>query len=232
MVVFGKRFSLAVCETYKNDFHKNAAYLIILCKKDDITVVDKSGHRHTGQILLIKPMVEHFVEASSTTAYHIFLAPHSSFAENLGKHLGDFGVSKLPANVLPFNAGMPNEEVFDILDKLMAESNENIDPRLAAALDDLENSPSKTTLVDVAKRCDLSPSRLRVLAKEQIGISLSTLHVWRKAVKSMQMLSSGCTLSEAAQAGGFSDQAHFNRTVRKMFGITPSGSTRALDCQK
>lgn len=127
---------------------------------------------------------------------------------------------------------MPDQEVFDILDRVMIESNHEIDPRLAAVLKDLDNAGPKESLAQIAKQHDLSSSRLRVIAKEQIGVSLSAILVWQKLIKSMKALSVGSTLSEAAQIGGFSDQAHFTRTIRTMFGTTPSNTLPAFHYEK
>ena len=228
MFVFGRQYGGSICEVHQNDFHKNVAYTIVLGRTEDITVIDKAGKSYIGPVILIKPMIEHFVAMTSSVACHIFLAPQAAFAKKLDQFGGDDGISKLMPNVLPFNSQMDDELLFKTMDKLTQTSNPNIDHRLATVLEDLDRAPSKANLVDMAARCDLSSSRLRTIAKQQLGVSLSALIVWRKLVKSMEVLASGSTLSEAAQAGGFSDQAHFSRTTRKMFGITPSNSTYAL----
>ena len=228
MFVFGKQYAANIGEVCHNDLHQNVAYLIILGKTEDVTVVDKSGTQHTARAMLIKPMVEHFVVESSNIACHIFLAPYSSFAPTLSKQFGEGEIVELPANSLPFNSQMTGLEICRVLDELVGGIDPNIDPRLSAMLADLDKAPFKSTLAEIAINYDLSPSRLRVLAKEQIGVSLSNLLLWRKLVKALEVLASGSILSEAAQAGGFSDQAHFSRTTRKMFGITPHSTTSTL----
>lgn len=228
MFVFGKQYAGGICEIYKNDFHKNLAYLIMLGTTEDITVIDRSGTQYCGDALLIKPMVEHFIVESSSLACSIFLAPNSAFAASMNSYVRKQGVVKLPPHALPFHSGMSNDEIFSTVDKLIAESDTEIDPRLAAAIEALEDMSYQSSIADIVAQSGLSASRLRALAKEQIGVPLSALLLWRKMVKSMEVLASGSTLSEAAMAGGFSDQAHFSRTMRKMFGITPSSSTHAL----
>jgi len=229
MFVFGKHYAGGICEIYENDFHKNLAYLIMLGTTEDITVVDKSGTQCCGPALLIKPMVEHFIVKSPSLACSIFLAPNSAFAASLDGFASNKGIIKLPPDALPFHSGMSNDEIFSTIDKLIAESDAEIDPRLAAAIEALEDMSYQSSIADIVEQSELSASRLRALAKEQIGVPLSSLLLWRKLIKSMEVLASGCTLSEAAMAGGFSDQAHFSRTMRKMFGITPSNSTNALN---
>ena len=228
MFVFGKRYAGTVGEVSENELHKNVAYIIIMGKTGDVTVVDNLGAHHTAPVLMITPLAEHSVIASGVIACHIFIAPYSAFADSLGEYTSDNGIVKLPANVLPFNKDMDDSAIFDKVRQLAALPNDRLDPRLAAVLCDLDDAPFKTTLVEIAALYDISPSRLRALAQSQLGISLSNLILWRKLVKSMEILASGSTLSEATQAGGFCDQAHFTRTVRKMFGITPSNSTDTL----
>lgn len=229
MFVFGKQYGGIVCEIYPNDLHKNLAYLITLGKTEDVTVIDKFGTEYTSPVIIVKPMVEHRLRKSSNLACSIFLAPSSGFAASLDRFASDNGIVKLPADALPFQASMPNDQIFVALEKVIAESDEKIDPRLAAVLDALQDASYQPSIADIVAQSELSASRLRALAKEQIGVSLSTLLLWRKLIKSMEVLASGSTLSEAAQAGGFSDQAHFSRTMRKMFGITPSNSTYTLN---
>lgn len=228
MFVFGKQYGGGICQVYENDFHKNVAYLLILGKTEDISVIDSLGNHHTGRVLLVRPMVEHQVVMSPSLACHFFLAPQSAFAKRLDQSASEDEILKLRPEELPFHSDMANDEIFAILDDVMAESNAKLDPRLAQVLEYLNEAPLHSSIADLAARCNLSPSRLRALAKKQIGVSLSTLFLWRKLIKSMEVLTLGSTLSEAAQAGGFSDQAHFTRTMRKMFGITPSNSTYAL----
>jgi len=228
MFVFGKQYATNIGEVSHNDLHQNVAYLIILGMTDDVTVVDKSGAHHTARAILVKPMVEHSVVENSNSTCHIFLAPYSSFAATLSRQVDDGEIVELQNDALPFHSKMTCSEICSILDDLVGGIDPSIDPRLAAMLADLDKAPFKSTLADIAVNYDLSPSRLRVLAKQQIGVSLSNILLWRKLVTALEVLASGSILSEAAQAGGFSDQAHFTRTTRKMFGITPYSSASTL----
>ena len=182
-------------------------------------------------MLRVKPLVKHTI-TSTHPAWQIFLAPYSTFAVKLTEIEPDKDIAALSPNALPFHAAMSNEELVDILDVTSAESNVNIDSRLAAVLEEMENAKRLTSLTQVAKKHNLSASRLRVIAHEQIGVPLSMLIVFRKSVKAVKALSSGATLSEAAHAGGFCDQAHFTRTVRQLYGTTPSTTVDAFAYEK
>ena len=230
MFVFGKHYSGGVCEVYQSVLHKIIPYLLVMARTPQgVTVVDADGVKHTGNAILIKPMVDHKFLLDTGEALHLFLAPYSDFADKLGDVVGDAEIALMPLDALPFTHKSSNKQIFGVLDDVMHKINTKIDPRLAIALHDLEESASSISLVEIANRCDISPSRLRVIAKQELGVSLSALLVWRKLVNAMKILSSGSSLSEAASEGGFSDQAHFTRTMRRVFGITPADSMKALN---
>lgn len=49
-------------------------------------------------------------------------------------------------------------------------------------------------------------------------------HAWRNALRvnrSLDLLRSGASVAEAAQACGFSDQSHYTRHFRRVFGVAP-----------
>ena len=68
----------------------------------------------------------------------------------------------------------------------------------------------------------LSESRLRHLAREQLGVPLVRLRWWFQMKRAAAVLRAGGDLSTAAHDAGFSDSAHFTRTFRRMFGFAPS----------
>ncbi|PSN15288.1 AraC family transcriptional regulator [filamentous cyanobacterium CCT1] len=98
------------------------------------------------------------------------------------------------------------------------------DERLLIAIDFINQHISKTIKVtDIARYVSLSESRLRHLFTEQVGIPLTKYILWvRVKVALRAMLKSDMTLSDAAHQAGFTDHAHFTRTFKRMFGVSPS----------
>jgi AraC-like DNA-binding protein len=100
-----------------------------------------------------------------------------------------------------------------------------IDSRLAFVIEAL---PAADRLDGLAADVGMSPSRLRSLAREEIGVPLTQLRLWSRLARAISWLPYGPTAAAAA-AAGFADQAHFTRTARRFLGRTPGGlSLRSL----
>lgn len=223
---FGSGYGAFFGASSQNDFHRNAAFQIILSENADITVIDENNENYVGGIVLIKPMTLSKSQCDGRVT-HLYLSPRMGFTLDLINLVGDANIHVLTsAQRLPFNSGSIKCEVIDVLNKLDLVSIERMDPRLLAVLEDLNQNLDNPSILDAAKRCGLSRSRIRTLAREQMGVPLSTWVTWRKVVEANKALSVGANLSEAALAGSFADQAHFTRTMRRMFGSTPSEALR------
>jgi AraC-like DNA-binding protein len=93
-----------------------------------------------------------------------------------------------------------------------------IDSRLAFIIEAL---PGAGRLDVLAGEVGLSPSRLRALARTEIGVPLTQLRLWSRLARAILWLPYGPTAVAAAAAAGFADQAHFTRTARRFLGRTP-----------
>ena len=160
----------------------------------------------------------------------MFLSPILSLTSDIITLAGKADIHILPdAEQLPINIRASRDDLIAALDTLNAMSIERLDPRLLAVLEDLNQNLENPSILEAAKRSGLSRSRVRTLAREQMGIPLSTWVMWRKLVKANKALSDGANLKDAALAGHFADQAHFNRTMKRMFGVTPTQASRAYN---
>ncbi|MEQ1439755.1 AraC family transcriptional regulator [Fontimonas sp. SYSU GA230001] len=77
-------------------------------------------------------------------------------------------------------------------------------------------------LTELAQRYGLSPSRLAHLFTEQVGLPMSQFLLWMKMRQAVAMIQGGRSLTEIAQACGFSDSSHLTRTFKNFYGIQPS----------
>jgi AraC family transcriptional regulator len=97
------------------------------------------------------------------------------------------------------------------------------DPRVALAMDLIRARLSESiSLASLATAVNLSPDRLRHLFAEETGVGLRPYVLWLRLETSLSAYVAGSSLTDAAYAGGFADSAHFSRTFKKMFGISPA----------
>jgi AraC-like DNA-binding protein len=96
-----------------------------------------------------------------------------------------------------------------------------VDSRVAHALRAVQADP-EATLTSLAEEVQRSPSRLRHLFLEQVGVPMQRYRWWVRLRHVLAALQQRASLTEAAHAAGFADSAHLSRTFRRMFGFAPS----------
>lgn len=100
-----------------------------------------------------------------------------------------------------------------------------LDERVRVAVERLQQSdlPQQIRSIEqLAGGVHLSPSRLRHLFQDQLGISIQRYLLWQRLLVALKNMTEGVSLTQAAYTAGFADAAHMTRTFRKMFGIKPS----------
>ena len=218
--VFGSTFAAYFGPSDDNDLHQHAAFQIALARSGHVTVTDGEGREWRGNAFVIRPLVMHAIGGEGPLAL-IFFDPQSPLALQLGDHIGPDDIVPLPEAALPVTHDAPPDLILEALEACSALPPTHIDTRLAEAIARLGADPGHVSIAETARQCGMSESRLRVLARTQLGVPLSTWLLWRKLEKAARELASGASLADAALAGDFSDQAHFTRAMRRMFGITP-----------
>lgn len=100
----------------------------------------------------------------------------------------------------------------------------------SAALDAaLDRDPPPNSPGAVAAALGISPSRLRQISAIAFGAPIARVLQWRQVQRAARALTSSHSLAEAAEAGGFADQAHFTRRMRRWFGVAPGAGLLQLD---
>lgn len=96
------------------------------------------------------------------------------------------------------------------------------DTRLAAALELIERVLpfGPVPLPTAAAGAALSPDRFRHVFAEQVGLPYRRYVLWRRLRLATTELMAGQDVTRAAHAAGFSDAAHFARTLKTTFGVT------------
>ena len=217
---FGTSYVIFFRASSRNVFQKHVAFQIILGVNDDIHVLDEDNREYYGRSVLIKSLVKSKILCDGPFI-HLFLSPTLNLTSDLISVAGEDDIHILQNDEqLPINITTSRDEIIADLNAIDNVSFERLDPRLVAVLKYLDQNLDNPSIFDAAKRSGLSRSRVRTLAREQIGIPISTWVTWRKLVKANKALSDGANLSDSALAGHFADQAHFSRTMKRMFGVT------------
>ncbi|GAB3926137.1 helix-turn-helix transcriptional regulator [Larkinella terrae] len=103
-----------------------------------------------------------------------------------------------------------------------------LDSRIQATLRYIDqNLHMHLELEDIANQLCLSPDRARHLFVQQMGIPFSQYILWKRIRNTMAVaITEESKLADACLRFGFTDQPHFNRTFKRIFGLPPVGIIR------
>lgn len=195
--------------------HLHAAFQVAVGVHGEAVMNDASGTAYRDVTLIVPPMVVHrLLPARALRTF--FVEPHCAFADQLRLLCGS-GITLTPAM-----SGLREQDVRAACVRLSSE----LDGRLLDAMGALMDG--QISMLAVAARVGLSPQRLRALARKELGMPLARWRIWRRLARSAEALRMGRSLSGAALAGGFADQAHFTREMRRMMGLAPSEVVRLM----
>lgn len=139
----------------------------------------------------------------------------AALASGYKRHVTDEALRSLARSSITAIAGASPAAVKDPSDARIARAIELVREYLGGAI----------SLTFIAGKVHLSPERFRHLFIQETGVGFRAYILWLRLEFSLASYVAGCTLTEAAYAGGFADSAHLSRTFKRMFGITP-GSVR------
>ena len=129
------------------------------------------------------------------------------------------------------NAGLSCSDVDDLFKDLVealsaqVEPARAINPRVSAVMEMMESLQfADATLIELAQRVHLSPSRLRHLFREATGCTFSQYRRWSAVWRAIEMVARNRPCTAIAHTSGFYDLSHFDRAFREIFGIGMSAA--------
>jgi AraC-like DNA-binding protein len=97
---------------------------------------------------------------------------------------------------------------------------EPLDERIIKVLNLLQaNDGDRIRIREIAAKVFTSESRLIHLFKQNVGVPIRKYLLWLRLIKAIQHTFKDNNISQAALEAGFSDASHFNRTLKRMFGL-------------
>ncbi|MBL8656687.1 MAG: helix-turn-helix transcriptional regulator [Altererythrobacter sp.] len=225
--VFGEAWAAYRGPAADNAIHAHAALQLVFGLDGDVRLLTETGGEVRGRGFLIRPAAPHAIVSRSPVGA-IYVEVQAPLAFSLIDLVGEEAIELAPAPLLDLlDPDAAPETWLDDLQRAYPRSARALDPRIRDVLDLLAGEPH-LPIAEAARAAALSESRLRELARGQLGVPLSTWLVWRKLERAAREMAAGAGLADAAIAGGFADQAHCARTMRRMFGLTPGMARAAL----
>ena len=225
--MLGRGYAAYFGKAGTNTAHQHAAIQLVLSPENVATVYDHHGDGISEKSVFVRPLTLHTLHSTSDLV-SIYIEPQTELGRSLLEETSPKGISAFRGSRhLVFEEFDP-ESILIKLDALSVTPSQKMDVRLLNAMKILSQQDTTRSISQTAKACGVSVSTLRLLAKRDLGLPLATWLIWRKLGRAAKALSKEATLAEAAYIGGFSDQAHLCRVMKRMFGITPKTAARIM----
>lgn len=204
--------------------HSHVAIQLAIGLERDI-VIELADQTFRGRGVIVGVEVEHRAIGSDGYWACLYIHPDAPLGRALTARLAGRQALLAHADILDcFQAASSLDEFVQSLSAMLTNP-EVLDTRLHNALVLLRKDRSGPGAVARAARAvGLSDSRLRYFASTQMGPPLSQWIILRKLERASRAMACGADLTDAAADGGFSDQAHLSRMMRRMVGMTPGAA--------
>ena len=113
-------------------------------------------------------------------------------------------------------------EVGDVVAHAKRRSRRIIDVRISRSVEALQAATDAVSVSEAAAAAGLSASRFQHLFTREVGVPFRRYRAWHRLRAAIREVVGGSSLTAAAHAAGFADQAHFTRSFRRTFGAPPS----------
>ncbi|MEM8894883.1 MAG: AraC family transcriptional regulator [Bacteroidota bacterium] len=218
--------------------HAHPVIQLVIAKEGEFKTLDPaSGNWINQKGLLIQPNHQHQCDATDVPIFSLDIDPDTALGEWVldqvlkersvltypSARFGEIDFKKVDQLVVAEDwSGLYDyiKGVFQYEEKRTSHPKEE---RIAMVVEYIHDHIHELlTTEDLTEVSYLSESRLLHLFKAEMGLPIRSYILWYRLKVAMEKVIGGANLTEAAHAAGFSDQAHFTRTCRKMLGVPPS----------
>ena len=182
----------------------------------------------TGDVVLIRPGVEHRVECRGSGINAMYLdglawplarTGGAPLAQRLSGGLGDLALAAI------FQKG----EAQDELRRRLAVDAPACPQSLATVIEELASDPmARMSQLELSNRLQMERTAALRLFKAVTGQTFRGFKQWSGLQHAARQIAAGELVRTAALDAGFADTAHLTRTFRLSFGLTPSEAIRGL----
>jgi len=225
---FGTLWASYLGPAGENTAHAHVAVQVAIGIETDPCIELQGTGMLAGPVLVVGPRVPHRLTPSARPLGLLYVAPQAPLASALLAAIRPATAAALPARLAAAVHGVGPSLWAVALQVAVGAAAPALDARLAAALHDATGHAGPGAIGRAAAAAGLSESRLRALARRQLHAPLSQWLLWHKLERAARAVAAGAGLAAAAAEGGFADQAHFTRTMKRMFGVTPAAAAAAL----
>ncbi len=220
----------------ETDFHTHHLIQLTFALSDGLARFRMPGQDWTShRAAIVASHQAHAFEARGQLVAFVFVEPESREGRALRMRYAS-GVSPLDPAVFAGETGLlaaafsarEDEQVLASIGRaivarlasLATDPDKPLDRRIARAIEAMRSRLGDAmSLSEAAQDVHLSPERFRHLFLEQTGMRFRPYVLWLRIEAALAAMAAGKNITEAAQAGGFSDSAHFARTFKRMFGV-------------
>ncbi len=234
-IYIDKNWGLFFGELNDNVLHQHYALQISISSDTAFLITDDKNRQQQFSACFINSNVPHqlinreatfvlLINPISSLGHQLYLRYENQTIANTENDLGDLKkiVAAFFTKELSFEELIQktSQYLFDFQCKCAAD-NHFSDDRILNSIYYLEQNYDRiVSLEEIAATCFLSRTRFLHLFKEKTNINYRRYQRWNKLVKSLPYLSTH-SITETAHLLGFTDSAHYSRTFKETFGLSP-----------
>jgi len=221
----------------KNSPHVHFPASLYVGLEDEVEVITDTA-KHKGRLVLVRANVEQQVDSGGKPLLDLLIDADGASYRYLEPLLGEANaavldyqrVAVLEADMRRALAGSIDcTEAWGLVEQVLISlsayrpERPDFDPRISQIATELRAElPVNPNVAELAAKAAVSESRFLHLFKQQYGLPVRQYLLWARLRRAADLWHSGSSLADIAAEVGFYDQAHFARTVRRVFDFSPS----------